>query len=157
MTLDLVNALNFVTLGVALLLLVLGFGVIVRLIRRGGFELAFSHLVASAQRRDTFLKALCTSLAALFGLGFAVSVEVLAGASAAIVAATRTSLFAVGAVGILVLMRDAFRADPLTLLESWNLHENAERALLEISRGPLVSPEPSGSRSPRSTSPADDA
>src|SRR5690348_1357477 len=99
MAIDVDSGLNLVTLGIALLLLIFGLGVIVRLVRRGGFELAFAHLVASAERRSVFLKALCASLAALFGLGFAVSLEVLAGAPVDIVEGTQAGLFAVGAVG----------------------------------------------------------
>jgi hypothetical protein len=155
MTSDLEIGLDLVTLGIALLLLILGLGVIVRLLRRGGFEVALAHLVANPDRRAVFLKALCTSLAALFGLGFAVSIEVLVGAPTVVVGGTETGLFAVGAVGIIVLMRDAFRADPLTLRESWNLHESAQRGLLDLSRG-LVSAKSPGGRSSRMTSPADD-
>jgi hypothetical protein len=155
MTLDLESGLNLLTLGIALLLLAIGLGVIVRLLRRGGFELAFAHLVANAERRAVFLKALCTSLAALFGLGFAVSIEVLAGASPIVVGGTEAGLFGVGAVGIIVLMNDAFRADPLTLRETWNLQESAQRGLLELTRRPLR-PESPGWRSQRSPSPADD-
>ena len=154
MTLDLENAFDIVTLGLAVLLLILGLAVIFRLLRRGGFELAFAHLVANADRRAVFLKALCTSLVALFGLGFAVSLEVLAGAPSVVVGGTETGLFAVGAVGIVVLMRDAFRDDPLTLRESWNLHESAERALLELSRGPGSGDWPDG-RTSRPTSHTD--
>jgi hypothetical protein len=155
MTLDLESELNLVTLGVALLLLLFGVGLIVRLVRRGGFELAFAHLVANAERRAVFLKALCTSLVALFGLGFAVSLEVLAGAPAAVVGLTEAGLFGVGAFGIVVLMRDAFRADPLSLRESWNLQESAQRGLLELSRGPH-GPESPGWHSSMSSPSSDD-
>ena len=155
MTLDIEGGLSLVTLGVALVLLVFGIGVIIRLVRRGGFELAFAHLLANPDRRVVFLKALSTSLAALFGLGFAVSLEVLFGAPSIVVAGTEASLFAVGAVGIIVLMRDAFRADPLTLSESWYLHESAQRGLIELARGPSDAESPTW-RSPRRDGPADD-
>ncbi|MCI4335996.1 MAG: hypothetical protein L3K17_02195 [Thermoplasmata archaeon] len=155
MTIDLASGLNLVTLGVALVILAMGLGVIVRLVRRGGFELAFAHLVVNAKRRAIFLKALCTSLAALFGLGFAISIEVLAGASPVVVGGTEASLFAVGAVGIIVLMNDAFRVDPLTLRESWKLQESAQQAMVELSRGP-AGPESPDWRSPRPTMPIDD-
>ncbi|MCI4318073.1 MAG: hypothetical protein L3J96_05990, partial [Thermoplasmata archaeon] len=119
-----------------------------RLVQRGGFELAFTHLVANAERRLVFLKALCLSLGALFGLGFAVSLEVLAGAPALIVGGTETGLFAVGAAGIILLMSDAFRSDPLTLRETWNLQESAQRAMLEHSRDPMASDSTGGRLGP---------
>jgi len=148
MMFDLESDLDLVTLGIALLLLVLGLGVIVRLVRRGGFELAFAHLVANGERRSLFLKALYTSLTALFLLGFVVSIEVLAGSPTLVVRGTETGLFAVGAVGIIVLMRDAFRSDPLTLRESWNLQESAQRGLLEFARDPVVPEAPDGPTGP---------
>lgn len=144
MTFDVATAFELATLLIAVLLLVLGVSVIIRLVNRGGFELTFAHLVASAERRSLFLKALYTSLASLFGLGLGVSLEVLFGAPAVVVAGTETGLFAVGAVGIIVLMRDAFRGDPLTLGESWALRESAERNLLEITRGPVAPEWPPG-------------
>ena len=144
MTFDLASAFDIATLVIALLLLVLGVGVIVRLVRRGGFELTFAHLVASPARRALFLKALYTSLASLFALGLGVSVEVLLGVPAVVVAGTETALFAIGAVGIIVLMQDAFKGDPLTLGESWALRESAERNLLEISRVPVAPEWPPG-------------
>lgn len=115
------------TLAVSLGLLVFGVFLLVLLRRRGGPELALARLLADTRRRTIFLSALCTSLAALFGIGIAGSLGGFAGASETTLDAIRAALFVVGAVGIFILMIDALHRSPLTLEEGWNLKETAAR------------------------------
>jgi hypothetical protein len=124
------GALASATLGASLLLLAVGISTIVQLIRRGGFELGLAHVVADIKRRNVFLLGLCTSLVALFGLGFAGGIEGLVGASAGVKSLTGSVLFLVGTVGILILMANAFKTAPLSVQEEWSLREVAERASL---------------------------
>jgi hypothetical protein len=118
---------EFTTLTVSLALLIFGVSILLFLGGRGGPELALARLLADARRRTIFLAALCTSLAALFGIGLAGSVEGLVGTSAADISIVETALFLLGSVGIFVLMADALRTSPLTLEEGWNLKETAAR------------------------------
>jgi hypothetical protein len=116
-----------VTLALTLTLLVFGVSLLFLLRRRGGPELALARLLADSRRRTIFLGALCTSLAALFGIGLADSVGTLVGAPGAEMIAVRAGLFAMGSAGILVLMFDALHRSPLTLEETWNLRETTAR------------------------------
>jgi hypothetical protein len=106
---------------------VFGLSLIYVLRHRGGPELAFARLLADTRRRTLFLGALYMSLASLFGIGLASSVEAFVGGSAAQMNVIRTALFMVGAAGIFVLMVDALHTSPLTLEEGWNLKETAAR------------------------------
>jgi hypothetical protein len=122
--------LGAIDLGAALLLLVFGISTIAQLLRRGGFELGLAHVVADTSARNVFLVGLCISLGALFGFGFIGSIEWLTGASLEVTSFTDSILFLVGAVGMLILMANAFRTSPLTIHEGWSLREVAERAAL---------------------------
>jgi hypothetical protein len=108
-------------------LLIFGVALLFLLKRRGGPELALARLLADSRRRTIFLTALCTSLAALFGIGFAEGLGGFVGASAVSMSVVSTVLFVLGAAGIFVLMIDALRTSPLTLEEEWNLKEVAAR------------------------------
>jgi hypothetical protein len=115
------------TLAVSLALLIFGVALLFLLRRRGGPELALARLLADSRRRTIFLSALCTSLAALFGIGLAGSIGELVGTSAGEMSLIRAILFVIGAAGIFVLMVDALHTSPLTLEEGWNLKETAAR------------------------------
>jgi hypothetical protein len=122
-----VDVIESITLAISLALLIFGVSLLFTLKQRGGPELALARLLADARRRTVFLLALCTSLAALFGLGLASSLEGLIGASALEMAIVTAALYSMGAAGIFVLMVDALRTSPLTLEEEWNLKETAAR------------------------------
>jgi hypothetical protein len=124
------SLLEYVTLAVSLALLVFGVTLLRVLGGRGGNDLALAHLVADSRRRRVFLSGLYTCLAALFAIGLAVSLELLLSVPSLIVEITETVLFLAGATGIFVLMRDALRAQPLTLEEGWNLRETAARGTM---------------------------
>lgn len=127
-----------VTFAIVLGLLIFGSYILVFLRPRGGPELAFARLLADSRRRTTFLVALCTSLAALFGIGVAGALESLLGTPALDASIVQTALFAAGAVGIFALMRDALNTRPMTLEEEWNLKETAAR----VANGPPSIPSP---------------
>jgi hypothetical protein len=112
----------------------LTFGVflLILLRRRGGPELALARLLADSRRRTVFLAALCSSLAALFGIGFATSLEGLIGTSSASMEAGTVALFVIGSGGIFVLMIDALRTSPLTLEQEWILKETAARVTSKV-------------------------
>jgi hypothetical protein len=110
-----------------LALLVFGVSLLFTLKQRGGPELALARLLADTRRRTVFLVALCTSLAALFAIGFASSLGGLVGMSTNTMAIVTAAFFAMGAAGIFVLMVDALRTAPLTLEEEWKLKETAAR------------------------------
>lgn len=116
-----------ITLAIVVGLLLFGLFILFFLRPRGGPEVAFARLLADSRRRTIFLAALCTSLAALFGIGLAGAIEPFFGTSSAVASVVRTTLFGVGAVGIFVLMRDALNTRPMTLEEEWNLKETAAR------------------------------
>jgi hypothetical protein len=139
--LTLQGALDSVTLGAALLLLVFGISTVAQLLRRGGFEMGLAHVVADSRQRNVFLVGLCTSLAALFAFGFLGSIEAFTGAPSEVVSLTMSLLFLVGAVGMLILMANAFRTSPLTIREEWSLREVAERASLASTPSVPVVPE----------------
>jgi hypothetical protein len=124
---------EFTTLTVSVAMLIFGVSLLFFLRGRGGPELALARLLADSRRRAVFLAALCASLAALFGIGLAGSIEGLVGTSAVEVSIVETALFLMGAAGIFVLMVDALRTSPLTLEQEWNLKETAARvsAMLE--------------------------
>ena len=122
--------LEYGTLAVSVGLLIFGVSVLLIVRVRGGLDLALAHLVADPARRRIFLGGLFTSLAALFALGLAVSLEALFAVSFAVALGTEATLFVVGAIGILVLMADAVRLQPLSLQEKWNLQETAARGTL---------------------------
>jgi hypothetical protein len=147
------SVLEFTTLAVSLALLIFGVSLLFTLKRRGGPELALARLLADARRRTVFLVALCTSLAALFGIGLGSSLEMLIGTSAVNISLVTTILFVLGAVGIFVLMVDALRTSPLTLEEEWNLKETAARVSNASQPMPspisLGAPPFAGERSPR--------
>lgn len=126
-----------VTLGIVLGLLIFGLSILLFLRPRGGPEVAFARLLADSRRRTIFLAALYTSLGALFAIGLAQSVESFLGTPASVAGDIRTSLFAAGAVGIFVLMRDALNTRPMTLEEEWNLKETAARVAMGP---PAISP-----------------
>jgi hypothetical protein len=132
------NLLEFSTAAVTLGLLIFGLSLVYVLRHRGGPELAFARLLADTRRRTLFLSALYMSLAALFGIGLASSVQAFVGGSAAEMNLIRTALFMVGAAGIFVLMIDALHTSPLTLEEGWNLKETAAR----VSNAPDPIPPP---------------
>jgi hypothetical protein len=118
---------GFVTLANVIGLAIFGLFILLFLRPRGGPEVAFARLLADSRRRTVFLAALCTSLAALFGIGVAETVEWLLGTSALDASVVRTALFGVGAIGVFVLMRDALNTRPMTLEEEWTLKETAAR------------------------------
>lgn len=129
---------GYVTLAIVIGLVVFGLSILVFLRPRGGPEVAFARLLADSRRRTIFLAALCTSLAALFGIGLAGTIEWMLGTSAFDASVVQTVLFGVGAVGIFVLMRDALNTRPMTLEQEWNLQETAAR----VSSGPPASSSP---------------
>jgi len=135
------GVLEAATLGAALLVLAFGISTLAQLFRRGGFEMGLAHVVADTQSRNVFLVGLCTSLAALFGLGFFGGIEALTGASPEVTSVTASALFLVGAVGMIILMANAFRTSPLTVHEEWSLREVAERASLSSTPNVPVAPE----------------
>lgn len=115
------------TLTIALLLFVFGVSLLVHLRRQGGLELSLALMVANPSRRIVFLWGLAASLAALFAIGLADGLEVLVGVATTTADEVRTLLFAVGGVGILLLMFNALRTPPPTLSEARNLEETAQR------------------------------
>lgn len=121
------NFVEALTLAISLGLLIFGVSLLFLLRRREGPELALARLLADSRRRTIFLTALCTSLAALFGIGLVDGLDGLISTSSAEMNLARAGLFALGAVGIFILMVDALRASPLTLEETWNLREAAAR------------------------------
>ena len=123
---------GYVTLAIVSGLVVFGLYIILFLRPRGGPEVAFARLLADSRRRLIFLVALCTSLAALFGIGLAGTIEGLLGTPALEASIVQTALFGVGAIGIFVIMRDALNTRPMTLEEEWTLKETAAR----IASGP---------------------
>jgi hypothetical protein len=129
---------GYATLAIVLGLLLFGLFILVFLRPRGGPEVAFARLLADARRRTVFLAALCTSLAALFGIGLAETVESFLGTPALDASVVETALFGVGAIGIFVLMRDALNTRPMTLEQEWNLKETAAR----VASGPPAVPGP---------------
>lgn len=133
------NLIEFATLAISLALLIFGVSLLFTLKKRGGPELALARLLADAHRRTVFLVALCTSLAAPFGIGLASGLEKLVGISTADMGIVTAALFALGAAGIFVLMADALRTAPLTLEEGWNLKETAAR----VSNAARALPRPS--------------
>lgn len=98
--------------------------------RKGGFELGLAHVVADPRRRRIFLGGLSTSLAALFGVGFACSLEAILGTPLLVIEVSLAALFLAGATGMVVLMTNAFQTAPLTYAEEWSLKETAERVSL---------------------------
>lgn len=130
--------LQIVTLTIVVGLLIFGLSILLFLRPRGGPEVAFARLLADSRRRTIFLAALCTSLAALFAIGLSETVESFLGTPALDASVIRTALFATGAVGIFVLMRDALNTRPMTLEEEWNLKETAAR----VATGPPTIPSP---------------
>lgn len=135
---------GYVTLAIVLSLLIFGLFILVFLRPRGGPEVAFARLLADSRRRTNFLVGLCTSLAALFGIGLAETIEWFIGVPALDGSVTLTVLFGVGAVGIIVLMRDALNTRPMTLAEEWILKETAAR----VTSGPLTMTPPIDSGRP---------
>lgn len=127
---------GYVTLIIVIALLAFGLFILVFLRPRGGPEVAFARLLADSRRRTNFLAGLCTSLAALFGIGLAETIEWLLGTPPLDASIVLTVLFGVGAVGIIILMRDALNTRPMTLAEEWNLKETAAR----VTSGPLTAP-----------------
>jgi hypothetical protein len=127
------------TLGAALALLVFAVVLLRDLNLRGGQDLALAHLAANGKRRRVFLSGLYASLAALFAMGLASSVETILGESSLVLQASLTTLFLVGSAGIFVLMTDAFRPHTFTLQEKWNLEETAQRGSM-YPEAPLVGP-----------------
>jgi hypothetical protein len=121
---------GYVTLALVLILVLFGLTILIFLRPRGGPEIAFARLLADSRRRTIFLAALCTSLAALFGIGLADTLAWIFGIPALEASVVRGALFAVGATGIFVLMRDALNTRPMTLAEEWNLKETAARVTI---------------------------
>jgi len=142
-------ALETSTLGIALVMVVCGLALIVFLPRRGGFELALTHVASDPQRRRVFLWALSLTLTAFVADAVADSLESLMGSHGAATAGLGTVLFLAGAAGILLLMVNALRAPPLSLQEQWTIRENAERARVADS----LSPSPQGPRSADASDP----
>lgn len=121
------DVVGYVTLAIVAGLLLFGLSILIFLRPRGGPEVAFARLLADSRRRTIFLAALCTSLAALFGIGLATILEWILDTPPLEASVVLTVLFGIGATGIFVLMLDALNTRPMTLAEEWNLKETAAR------------------------------
>src|SRR5579864_6311247 len=91
---------GYVTLAIVVGLVTFGLTILLFLRPRGGPEVAFARLLADSRRRTIFLAALCTSLAALFGIGLAETIEWLVGTPALVASVVQTALLGVGATEI---------------------------------------------------------
>src|SRR5579864_1904698 len=129
---------GYVTLAIVVGLVTFGLTILLFLRPRGGPEVAFARLLADSRRRTVFLAALCTSLAALFGIGLADTIESFFDTPALEASVIQTALFGIGAIGIFVLMRDALNTRPMTLQEEWILKETAAR----VASGPPIDAPP---------------
>jgi hypothetical protein len=132
---SLASLLAYTDLGVAVALLVFALLLLRVLGASGGQDLALARLAANPTRRRLFLSGLYASLASLFAIGLATSLEVILRVSSDMIDATQTALFVIGAIGIFIIMSDALRRQSLTLQEKWNLQETAERAMMQPDPG----------------------